>query len=416
MEIEEYPLQDAISSEPEAEGTEDGQGLEGQNAPLIKLAVPSEEDEKIAREIAAVLRETESLPKAQVARIVAVMGEAAARELLAETLKVEEAGGMLTNSGDRRRTPGGVYFYLAKGRMTPEQRGQVFPHLAPRVLPSLAWADRHEHVAALLNSEPNDRRLRTAIIQLRGFVADWRRIENSVMLKMVYAHRDDIPLPRAVPAPPADSPTTFIVYIGPRHWDKVEKIVLANMDPLVIEGIPFFDQETNSLAVLALFVSSQEMMAKERRELIGEQAQAEMAPKPTRQEQKRQAEARKAEAAKKAEAAQAAPPSKSAPSAPGNKIPVVKPASKPPKAASTPLPPKVSQEPGAESAPPSALPVPLGMPADVAAKLQQLHQAAHTLRERIAAMETKKQPGIAMTRKLLENTEKQIETLMKQYT
>jgi hypothetical protein len=411
MEIEEYPLQDATPSDLEVEAREDdAQNSEEYKMSFAKLAVANDEETRIAHEIAVAVNEADDGPTMQIARIVAVLGEAVARELLADTLKIEEAGGMLTNSGERRRTPGGVYFYLAKGRMTPEQRGLVFPHLAPRVIPSMAWDDRHEHVAALLSSEPNDRRLRTAIIQLRGFVADWKQIENSVVLKMVYAHRADIPLPRAVPAPPVDSPTAFIVYVGNRHWDKVEKIVLANADPLVIEGIPFFDQETNSLAVLALFVSSQEMMAKERRELIGEQAQAEMAPKPTRQEQKRQAEARKAEAAKKAEGA-----SKSASSLSGSKIPVVKPASKPPKAASTPPPPKASQEPVAESAPPSALPVPSGMPADIAAKLQQLHQAAHTLRERIAAMETKKQPGIAMTRKLLENTEKQIETLMKQY-
>ena len=56
------------------------------------------------------------------------------------------------------------------------------------------------------------------------------------------------------------------------------------------------------------------------------------------------------------------------------------------------------------------------MPADVARKLSQLQEAANTLRSRITDMESKGQPGVAMTRKLLQNTEKQIEALQSQYT
>lgn len=406
MEIEEHPLQDANPSDLDVEEDDTQDSAQESYSPLVKLAVVSEANKLIAHEIAKALQEVERVPIQQIGRIVEVLGEATARELLAEALKVEEAGGMLTNSGDRRRTPGGVYFYLAKGRLTPEQRGQVFPHLAPRNVPSLSWEDRHEHVKALLASEPNDRRLKTAIIQLRGFVADWKRVENSYILKMVYSHRGDIPLPRAVPTPPVGSLNTFIVYVGYRHWEKVQKIVTTNSDALVVEGIPFIDQETNSLAVLALFVTGRGMLPNEKRELIGDFAEAEMLPKPTRQEQKRQAEAKKAAASSK-------------PSPSSSKIPAVKPASKQSKAAPTPpTTSKPKQESVAEAAPtaPPVFTVPSGAPADVAAKLQQLHQAAHTLRERIATMEAKNQPGVAMTRKLLENTEKQIETLIKQYT
>ncbi|MCS6835798.1 MAG: phosphorylated adapter RNA export RNA-binding domain-containing protein [Anaerolineae bacterium] len=411
---EEHPLQDAASSA-EAEPREDEEvaqnAAEGSDLPSVELAVVSEANKRIAREFANILREVEAVPIQQIGRIIEVMGESAARELLAETLKVEEQGGMMTNSGDRRRTPGGVFFYLAKGRLTPEQRGRVFPHLAPRHFPSLSWEDRHEHVQALLASEARQPRLRTAVIQIRGFVTEWKQVDHTVILKMVYAQRSDIPLPRAVPAPPADTTTTFIVYIGQRHWEKVQKAIRANSYELVIEGIPFLDQETNSLAVMAMFASSDDMMPKERRDLIGEYMEAEMAPKPTRQEQKRLAEAKKAEAARVAGA-------KTSPL--GSKIPAVKPIGKQPKTATTSSsqPAKPSQEAVGETAT-SAAPVialPLSAPADVAAKIQQLQQAAQTLRERIATMEAKKQPGVAMTRKLLENTEKQIETLVKQYS
>ena len=46
-------------------------------------------------------------------------------------------------------------------------------------------------------------------------------------------------------------------------------------------------------------------------------------------------------------------------------------------------------------------------------KLEKLYSAAETLRERIADMEAKGKGGVAMTKKLLKNTEKQIEALEK---
>ena len=56
------------------------------------------------------------------------------------------------------------------------------------------------------------------------------------------------------------------------------------------------------------------------------------------------------------------------------------------------------------------------VPASVSDKLKQLHSAADTLRQKIATMEEKGQKtGLNMTRRLLEQTEKQIATLEKQY-
>lgn len=46
---------------------------------------------------------------------------------LEETLAIEASGGMMVNNGERRRTPGGVFFYLVKGRLSKELRQQLFP-------------------------------------------------------------------------------------------------------------------------------------------------------------------------------------------------------------------------------------------------------------------------------------------------
>ena len=47
--------------------------------------------------------------------------------LLQETLAIEDAGGMMLGDGSRRRTPGGVFFFLARKAMTGAQRQRVFP-------------------------------------------------------------------------------------------------------------------------------------------------------------------------------------------------------------------------------------------------------------------------------------------------
>ncbi|XP_072309426.1 phosphorylated adapter RNA export protein [Eucyclogobius newberryi] len=67
--------------------------------------------ERIADEIAHRLREPK---KDLIERVVAVLGCRQAIELLGETARLEESGGVYTLDGSRRRTPGGVYLNLLK--------------------------------------------------------------------------------------------------------------------------------------------------------------------------------------------------------------------------------------------------------------------------------------------------------------
>ncbi len=46
---------------------------------------------------------------------------------LQETLAIEAGGGLMVSNGERRRTPGGVFFYLVRGRLSKELRRQLFP-------------------------------------------------------------------------------------------------------------------------------------------------------------------------------------------------------------------------------------------------------------------------------------------------
>jgi phosphorylated adapter RNA export protein len=82
-------------------------------------------EEKITEQIATKLNE----PKVDLMRkTVAVLGCDLAMKICNQVLDIESAGGMKTNDGKRRRSPGGVYLYLLKGdkRVTKEQVTNIF--------------------------------------------------------------------------------------------------------------------------------------------------------------------------------------------------------------------------------------------------------------------------------------------------
>src|SRR5215472_128037 len=76
-----------------------------------ELREPSQEE--VAAMIAETLGETEEGACKSILHIIRSVGRTHARELLSMTLQTEEHGGLMLPDGSRRRTPGGVFFYLA---------------------------------------------------------------------------------------------------------------------------------------------------------------------------------------------------------------------------------------------------------------------------------------------------------------
>lgn len=91
--------------------------------PLAKKVLHS-----VVKEIAAVLRETESLPLQSLRRLIIKRGVAFAQDLLREVQAIEAQGGLMVDveGCSRRRTLGGIYFFLAKQRLSGKQRRFVF--------------------------------------------------------------------------------------------------------------------------------------------------------------------------------------------------------------------------------------------------------------------------------------------------
>lgn len=76
--------------------------------------------------IAEALGETEEVPLRELEAIVQVCGVSFAQALLKETEEIEAGEGLMTSDGKKRRSKGGVFFYLARYRMSRNARYIVY--------------------------------------------------------------------------------------------------------------------------------------------------------------------------------------------------------------------------------------------------------------------------------------------------
>jgi hypothetical protein len=86
--------------------------------------------EETVSTIANALSETDEIPLTQITGVVQALGEEQSQKLLIETKEIEEKGGMMLPDGSRRRSPGGVFFFLARQKLSVEDKHRIFR--APR--------------------------------------------------------------------------------------------------------------------------------------------------------------------------------------------------------------------------------------------------------------------------------------------
>ena len=139
------------------------------------MALPDSISE-LTKDIADKLNEMNSGALKQIQSVTEVAGEEFARSLLEETYEIEEKGGMMVESeGEmRRRSPGGVFFYLVKERLSEEQRKIVFPSLPrkkkaiPIVIEPEAQLFAHQAANKLKEVDPDRKEYFAKIAQLGG--------------------------------------------------------------------------------------------------------------------------------------------------------------------------------------------------------------------------------------------------------
>jgi len=240
----------------------------------------------LVSEIATRLNEIQAQPRTQIELLLQYKGEAFVRALLEETLEVEAKGGLMTKNGSRRRTIGGVFFYLAAEKIDAKTSKTIFRRAseegdesaAPKAppeppKPSFVWSKRLEIYSKLVKGEATT--VKITLVGRPGEVDERREV---VVVAMRYVIKN-IPLPKGMPTPP-DEPTNYAVYIAPKQWRKVQPALDDPQDVLIVEGTGYFDPELQAIAVLATNVTTKMLQRAKRAQ---DQAAAET-PKPEKSE------------------------------------------------------------------------------------------------------------------------------------
>ena len=338
-----------MSSDERTDNTDD-------HAPLAKATPPADPNSQLAKQFADALGETAAQPIEQIRQLIAKCGLDFVKKVMAETEATEEAGGLLTHDRKRRRSMGGVFFYLAKGQMDAGLRGEIFPNfgkggdgsIAP---PGIEWDDRIEPMNALRSRAGQ---ISGLTVTLSGRPGKLRIAGSSVMTVIEQRQVKAPPYPKGVPHfDTIAGVTTYFVFMSLRHWKRVEQALEDERDLLVIEGSAVYDGALEGITVLSTRVSTKTLDYQKRKaKSLGERK-------------------------------------------PGSR----------------------STESGAESDRASVdQPDLTDLPPEAVEKLQQLYSAAEKLRLKLATLEgSDQQSGLKMTRRLLLQTEKQIANIRRQY-
>jgi hypothetical protein len=121
----------------------------------------SHDSQTAAADIAAQLGESAPHVIGQIQRIVDHLGAKAACAFLDKTKQCLADGGVLTRDGQRKRTPGGTFFFLVRGGVTAEQHQAIWPqhqlpgHLRPRRTkpPRLSWDEARAAIPEALSQQ-----------------------------------------------------------------------------------------------------------------------------------------------------------------------------------------------------------------------------------------------------------------------
>ncbi len=224
----------------------------------------------LAGEIAAQLGETAPEPAGLIARALRLLGEEQVQATVARALEVEAAGGMLLPDGSRRRTPGGVFFYLLRTTVGQKEwyrifRPQTTGHAplgahgargAPDALtngPATAaaatpfdWATFNAAAMEAMSERGEATTVKLTVIGRPGKV-----VERGDVVLVAMRSEKAPSFPKGVPAP--ESPTVdYMVLVGSKQWGKVAQALAADpADKVLIEGYPTVRPDFTGITVHA---------------------------------------------------------------------------------------------------------------------------------------------------------------------
>jgi hypothetical protein len=264
---------DSATEEEDRMNTEKPERAEQQEGTSEKRKyIEDEATQQLVSTIATLLGETEETPIWYIRKIVRRAGTEQTMALLKEVLEVEQQGGMLVEDTSRRRTVGGVFFFLAKGKGYLKQK--FYPkkkqshqqsdanasdagQATPMSQPAWRWEDRSTDIAEL-RKEQGATNVKITLVGHPG------RITNHSSFIITIMQSQKVPtLPKGLPMPPP-APTTYAVYIAAKQWRKVEESLRNPEDVLIAEGYPVIDAKTGTIAVFVTSTATKLLQAAQR--------------------------------------------------------------------------------------------------------------------------------------------------------
>jgi hypothetical protein len=97
--------------------------------------------EETVSTIAKALGESDEIPMGQISGVVRVLGEELSLKLLEETRQIEAKGGMMLPDNSRKRSIGGVFFFLARQKLSHDDKLAIFRAPKPAKPPSASGED-----------------------------------------------------------------------------------------------------------------------------------------------------------------------------------------------------------------------------------------------------------------------------------
>ncbi len=234
--------------------------------------------------VAAQLGETEQIPIHQIRRVIRTLGPERAQQFVQQTLEVEAQGGMMLPDGSRRRTPGGVFFYLVRRNISwkeaaaiertwvkqrqppssrkPQSTAPVNAPQPPPALPPFRIEVRRVVIQALKQHFGEATTVKVTLIGRPGHI-----VERQDLVITAMQNTKAPSLPRGVPTPPS-TPTTYTVYIARKQWKTVAEAIADPDDSLIVEGFAAYDPELEGIAVYTTKVTTKKLQAAQRQTAV----------------------------------------------------------------------------------------------------------------------------------------------------
>ena len=199
-----------------------------------------------AQPLAEILGETEEKPIFQIARSVDFLGLEVAEQLVKEAQEVYAGEGILTKDKSRKRTLGGTFFALVRGRVTKRQwRHKIKPVAKPVKPAKLNLAEIAKEAADWKSGV-----VMTAKIKLTGRPGKIQKGAQGQYAAFKMTSEDAPVLPKGLPAN-IKAKTDYLIMVGARQWNKVEATITTNPeDKLIIEGFCILHPNFKGITVL----------------------------------------------------------------------------------------------------------------------------------------------------------------------